>query len=1431
MSEQKNGIAVVGMSCILPGAGDLDAFERNLEAGVDAIVEAPPERIPPEFYDPDSDAIDRVYCRRGGFIDEYARFDPFEWGLMPVAARGSEPDQMLTLRVAGRALADAGYDDRPFPRESTGVVLGRGGYLNPRMLSLMQAVRTSHELAVSLQRTVPGMEREAAEDVGRRYRDQIESLGPDTIIGVTPNLAASRVANRLDLKGPAYTVDAACASSLIAIDQARMELLAGRMDMALVGGVHLCHDPGFWSVFCQIGALSRSQRIRPFHRESDGLLMGEGLGIVVLKRLSDAIADDDRIYAVLRGSGTSSDGRASSVLSPRSESQALALERAWREAGLDPAEPGSVGLIEAHGTATPNGDATELETLARIFGPPGDGPAPGLGSVKSMIGHAMPAAGIAGFIKAVLALHRQRLYPTLHCEDPNPRIHQTRFRLVTETEPWEPTGPPRRAGVNAFGFGGVNAHVILEEASRPGRPRRTPRGPGERTLLAAADTPDELLEALGSDRRLSTEGRCRLAIVDPTPERLDQARTIVGRGRPFRDRRGHVWFSPEGLAASGGEIAFLFPGIEGRLPDPLDEVAERFGKSRLPAIEPGTSQLEENGLRLVWTNRMLHEVLTGAGIRPAAVAGHSVGEWSAMLAGGAIRRGTLEELVATLQPGMLTIPGVVFAAVATRADQALERLRDLPDVHVSLDNCPHQSVLCGPEEQIEKAISRLQGDGVLCQKLSFQSGFHTPHFAEHLESIRPVIEALPLANPEIPVWSTTTCRPFPADAAEMRELVLEHLVRPVRFRELVERLHEDGVRIFLQVGMGSLGGFVDDVLKDEPHFTGSAYDPRRDGLAQLRRLGAALWVEGVEFDVRALVDEVVDRVPGGGNGAGGERLALSAPFVYASEPLAMPATIAPEPEGAREDPILGRFLETMDTIEASRRQVLEAWKGSRQDTGRRRATIRRRLSLEDQPFLADHSFFDLPEGWPDLTDGFPLVPMTMSISMMIDAARELAPGRVVTGVEEVRAYHWISLESPVRVEIEAERDGPRRISTEVRNADDGTVYARCDVLVGDDHPPAPEPKGLDGEAEERPAPMTAAEMYESRHMFHGPAYQAVLRLDGMSSDGIRGRIGRLAAEGSLLDAAGQLLGFWITRSGDRNQVSVPVIVDRITFHAPEPEVGAEFDCAVRVLSFGTRQVRADMEISADGVVWATIEGWQDRRTETEPWMWPMILSADDQGLARPHPDIPGCAWLSEPLHQGSALEYFARRYLDAEEIAVYRSLGPGRKRSWLNGRIAAKDAVRYWHWQRGGDPTYPVEVRIEGGVDGPPVPRFAPAPGLRLSIAHKDEVAAAMVADGRPVGLDVERVEPRGDGFDEVAFGAGERDLLPADRDADEWRTRFWAAKEAVAKMRGTGLEGNPRGFPVTDVDGETIIVDSTPVRTLRYGDWIFAWTTEEGDR
>lgn len=501
VGERQVPVAIVGMAVLLPGAKDLDAYWRNLVDGVDAVREVPEGRWDPVYYRPGDPggAADRIYCRRGGFVDGLAEVDAARFGIMPSSVAGTEPDQLIALSVAARAIADAGGEERLPERGRVGVVLGRGGYLNPGLVRLDQRVRTAHQLTHTLGELLPHLAQDQLDRVRAAFTETLGPEHPESAIGLVPNLAASRIANRLDLRGPAYTVDAACASSLIAVDQAVGELASGRCDLMLAGGVHHCHDITLWSVFAQLRALSPSQRSRPFHAAADGILIGEGTGVVALKRLADAERDGDRVYAVIRGTGVAGDGRAAGLMNPDPGGQTRAVRHAWRAAGLDPRDPGSLGLLEAHGTGTPAGDAAELATLAEVFGPGVEGAAaPVIGSVKSMIGHCMPAAGVAGLVKAALAVHHATLLPTLHCEDPHPALARTRFRPAAVARPWE--GPLRRAAVNAFGFGGINAHVVLEQA--PGAvpaPRRAAVREPERVLRLSADTAEGLARLLDAD--------------------------------------------------------------------------------------------------------------------------------------------------------------------------------------------------------------------------------------------------------------------------------------------------------------------------------------------------------------------------------------------------------------------------------------------------------------------------------------------------------------------------------------------------------------------------------------------------------------------------------------------------------------------------------------------------------------------------------------------------------------------------------------------------------------------------------------------------------------------------------------------------------------------------------------------------------------------
>ncbi len=478
-------IAIIGMACRFPGARDLSSFWENIIAGRDLTVDVPPDRWDSKtFFDPQDPSNDRVNCRRGGYLEGPISFDPTSYGIMPRTVAGSEPEQFLVLDAAREALADAGIAIGLSCSHRVEVIIGRGNYFNRGNLTRLQHGRIVAQTLAILRSLHPEWSADDLEAVRADLKASLPPFGPDTVSGQLTNATAGLVANRLNLKGSSYVVDAASASSLVALDLGARALIERRADLALIGGVYLQSDVDFPMVFRQLGALSTSGKARPFSREADGLLPGEGVGVVVLKRLTEAERDGDRVYAVLKGVGVASEGRGVGLTVPSARSHARSMRRAYRHARI---QPETIELIEGHGLGVPAADRAEILALRAVF-PPSKRRV--LGAVSSMIGHAMPAAGMAGLIKSALALHHRLLPPTLHAENPHPLLTAPDSPAVLNDRliPWihGEMSFPRRTGINAFGFAGINTHAILEEhsASADGlTPERSRSGKRRRSFL------------------------------------------------------------------------------------------------------------------------------------------------------------------------------------------------------------------------------------------------------------------------------------------------------------------------------------------------------------------------------------------------------------------------------------------------------------------------------------------------------------------------------------------------------------------------------------------------------------------------------------------------------------------------------------------------------------------------------------------------------------------------------------------------------------------------------------------------------------------------------------------------------------------------------------------------------------------------------------
>jgi acyl transferase domain-containing protein/phosphopantetheinyl transferase (holo-ACP synthase) len=692
------GVAIIGMSCLFPGAPDLDAYWRNILAGVDATSEPPPEAWDQDsYYDPEFADRDKTYCRRGGYLGSLVSFAPLEYGIPPVAV-GGEPDQWLALQLAHDALADAGLEDLPAEiRSRTGVMLGKGTYLNGGNAAAIQRGLIVEQTIQLLARLHPEHTPDELARLRHELQGALPAIGPETVPGLVPNIIVGRIANRLDLMGPTYTVDAACASSLVAVEHAITHLRDGTCDLALTGGAQVWMPVPVLNIFCQLGALSRREVIAPFDADADGTLLGEGIGMLVLKRQEDAERDGDRVYAVIRGVGVASDGRGASVMAPRVAGEVLALRRAYEKAGVDPA---TIGLIEAHGTATPVGDATEIEALTEVFGARDGGlPKCALGTVKSMISHTIPASGVAGMIKLALALHHRVLPPTLNVRRPNPKLglERTPFYLNTQTRPWIHGGSaPRRAGINAFGFGGINAHAILEQAPADERvaAAHLPAWDSElcaleansvEGLIRAAEDLSGRLAAAGDAWRLgdvSASLCARLGTV-PTPLRLAIVATSLEDLRAKLDKAverlrkpgtarikatSGTYFAAEPLGRRGG-VTLVFPGEGSQYPGMLADLCVHFPAVReafdlvdriyrgrasgdvpsdwifpRPTFEDAERRAAEERLMdmdvavaaVLGANHAMHALLDTLGVRYDGCLGHSTGDYSALAAAGVL---------------------------------------------------------------------------------------------------------------------------------------------------------------------------------------------------------------------------------------------------------------------------------------------------------------------------------------------------------------------------------------------------------------------------------------------------------------------------------------------------------------------------------------------------------------------------------------------------------------------------------------------------------------------------------------------------------------------------------------------------------------------------------------------------------------------------
>lgn len=1303
------------MSCLFPGAPDLATFWSNIVGGKDAIRDVTDrEWKVDDYYDPNAASFGMTYSKRAGFISEHADFDPLQYGVMPSSVAGSDPDQFLTLKVAHEAMADAGYLDRPLDKDRAEVILGRIGSPGAGSLNLIQQSKTVNEVSGLLRGLLPEASSDLVDQVVAELKERLVTCNSDTIPGAMPNVLAGRIAAKLGFRGRNLLIDAACASSMVAVETAVNDLLSGRCDFALAGGLHVNSSAVFFQMFCGLGALSRSDNIRPFDEAADGTILGEGIGIICLKRFEDAIADGDRIYATICGIASSSDGHGGSVLSPSLEGEALAMQKAYTMAGVSPR---TVGLLEAHGTGTPAGDVVEMQAVKKVFA---DSKTDehgwcAVGSVKSMIGHCQSASAVAGIIKTALALYHKILPPTLNVSRPNTKIDWSTHPcyINTHARPWiHPLSSdhPRRAAVSAFGFGGINSHVVLEElvverrghalaSSDPEHQESLIRnwpseiftfeaGSVEALIQETSDLADYLqkhsdttvdLKDLAFTVNCKRSGNSipsqRLAIISSTPEelqaRLDQAANALESGKPVHEPDKGVYFSTSDTVV-GGKLGFVYPGLgsayTGMLSDLcmhfpevrwifdiVDTIAIANGDRSQPSkiIFPHSAGQESLAaadfavVAVLLAEYAMYLLLDHLDIHPDVLMGCSTGEFAAITTSGAVDVLPVAELfygwstrVARSVPAD-DLANLRSLRILASADTVLPLIAG-KDVYLSADLGERHILVTGTEAGTTALAGELARRKIAMQALPSAIPYHTPLVKNLIDSNDDSVQSVEVKKLMVPTWACSTGTRYPDDQAFLRSMFTDLFARPVKLRETIDSMYEEGVRSFVEVGPnGVLSTLVGGILADRPHIAVPTNLAWRPAVTQIHHVLAALFTQWRNPDFEFLygrrapvrIDLHAERPK--------ETSSLKLNLCYTKLEVSPELRIEIEPgclqhvpehgveyadaaapeEAPQSENVLGAFFSTSSSfysrMAATQERIMTAFLSNgddknRQDAGALRhsdgtsdlAFVNRfeirpgsgateavlEVDLQNDLYLLDHAV-----GGAVSAAGMRvhLIPLMVSLEIMAQAALVHAGGGIVVRVEQVKAYKRIFVEGDgVRLRLIAS-GGSEKVSVQMFDEhDSSSPILQASFVFGrayDTSRNQPE-IAVSGSA---PGRLRArSQLYTPRAMFHGPRMQSVVSLGTVGNRCIAGcvdsreaadwmpsqPVARCLLHPMLLDNGSQLVLFYLYERGLESTALLPFFIESIEFFSPWYRLPQLVSASASLQTLTDRATEAKVEV-------------------------------------------------------------------------------------------------------------------------------------------------------------------------------------------------------------------------------------------------------------
>lgn len=1038
-AEPDEPVAVVGLGCRLPGGiRGPDAFWEMLRDGVDGVGEVPAgrwERFAGSRRD--AEIISRL-PRSGGYLDDLDGFDAEFFGISPKEAALTDPQQRLLLEVAWEALEHAGIVPENLRASSAGVFVGV-----------------------------------SASEYGYLTTSDLHGVDAWTGTGAASSIVANRLSYFLDLRGPSVVVDTACSSSLVAIHQACASLRSGESNTVLAAGVNALLSPGTTTNFARAGGLAADGRCKAFDAAADGVVRGEGCGVVVLKRLSDARRDGDRVLSVIRGSAVNSDGRSNGLMAPNPASQKELLHTAYRRADLDETV---VDYVEAHGTGTLLGDPIEAEALGEVLGAQREPGRPLLiGSVKTNIGHLESAAGVIGLIKVVLSMRGGALPPSLHYDEANPYIpfEQARLQVVDRLRTWPEYSGIARAGVSGFGFGGTNAHVVLE--AWPGA--RSARGgddaDGVRTLVVSGASERRMRRRAGelADWLRTPEGRA--ADLDDLGHTLARRRSQQGsRGAVVARDRSELVAGLSGIADGeptaitgradlrAGSPVWVFSGYgsqwsgmcrgllrdEPAFEDALDAIDPEFARQcgfslrEVLTAAGGFGDVARTQLVLFGVQVALARLWRSRGIEPAAVIGHSMGEVAAAVVAGALdfADGLCVMLARSTLLSEVDSGGAGAMAVLETSAEHVAGLGDMyPGVVVAVHTSPWRCTVAGPSDEVARLVAHEQRRGRRARFLEVSGAGHTAAVEPVLGRLTSALSGLRPADPSLPVYGTSSEAPRERqlfDAAHWAR----NLRSPVRFSQAVRAAVEDGFRTFVEIAphpVATVG--VEETIED----AGVAdavigYSCRRDtdDAVTLHTNLARLWVSG--------------RVPEPGCESG--RL-LDLPLSAWEH---QKYWVAPKPASSNGHPLLGNHVELPGGQ--------HAW---RADVG-----------TDALPWLGDHVVHDVP-----------VLPASAYVEMALAAASEVL-GQDAAQVRRLELNRFLPLEDSalVTTTLETTGRGSARVETHSKTATGRWIrHSFAEVAPTSSEPLSQDAVGADAE------PISLYPSLEAAGQNYGPAFRGV----------------------------------------------------------------------------------------------------------------------------------------------------------------------------------------------------------------------------------------------------------------------------------------------------------------------------------------------------